>query len=41
MGIKTGITDSAGPCLAAYIPIKNYNMIAIVLNCGTLDLRYF
>jgi len=23
MGIKTGITDTAGPCLAAAIPVKN------------------
>ena len=40
MGIKTGITDAAGPCLAAYIPILNCNMIAIVLNCSSLDLRF-
>ena len=39
MGIKTGITDAAGPCLATSIQIKNCDMIAIVLNCQSLEHR--
>ena len=40
MGIKTGITYAAGPCLAACLPVKNCDMIIIVLNCQTLEHRW-
>jgi len=40
MGIKTGITDAAGPCLAAAIPVKNCDMVMILLNSQTMDHRW-
>jgi hypothetical protein len=39
MGIKTGITDAAGPCLAACLPVKNCDIVIIVLNCLSLEHR--
>ena len=32
-GIKTGITDTAGPCLASMIPTKLCDMVLVILNC--------
>jgi len=40
MGIKTGITDAAGPCLAACLPVKNCDIVIIVLNCLSLEYRW-
>ncbi|CAD8137674.1 unnamed protein product [Paramecium pentaurelia] len=40
-GIKTGITDSAGPCLAsAYSSNEMDYYIIIVLNCKNLNMRF-
>jgi D-alanyl-D-alanine carboxypeptidase len=41
MGIKTGFTTSAGPCLASYIKAKNGRcFIIIVLNCEKMSMRF-
>lgn len=39
-GIKTGITPSAGPCLAASIQKDNYNVVVIVLSCCSPESRW-
>lgn len=41
MGIKTGITTAAGPCLASCIKLgEKGNLIIIVLNCGKMSMRF-
>ena len=45
-GVKTGITDAAGPCLASSFrsvnpktaQVKNY--IIVLLNCKSMDIRW-
>ena len=39
-GIKTGITPTAGPCLAAYISKKRRSFLVILLNSRTMDSRW-
>ena len=39
-GIKTGITSIAGPCLASWYKKDGKNIIIILLNCATVDLRW-
>ena len=39
-GIKTGITPSAGPCLAATFNKNGVSLIIIILNCKTMDTRW-
>ncbi len=45
-GIKTGITDTAGPCLSTNIKIKNKDtgekryFVIVVLNCKSSDHRW-
>lgn len=50
-GLKTGITDTAGPCLAASIKINSSNslnikteydddLLVIILGCRTKDSRW-
>jgi D-alanyl-D-alanine carboxypeptidase len=39
-GIKTGITPSAGPCLASSIETKGYFLIIILLKSKTTDIRW-
>jgi len=44
-GIKTGITDSAGPCLASsykrtYSDNISIHLISVVLNCTDLRARW-
>lgn len=40
MGIKTGVTSTAGPCLASYVKINNRHFVIIVLNCKKLSQRF-
>jgi len=39
-GIKTGITSSAGPCLASSIETKDYFLVIILLKSKTTDIRW-
>jgi len=39
-GIKTGITPTAGPCLATSIEREGISLIVVVLNCKTLNQRW-
>lgn len=39
VGIKTGITNTAGPCLASCISIRGRRFIIIVLNCKNIKYR--
>lgn len=40
LGIKTGFTNAAGPCLASYVSINNRHFIIIVLGCYRMNLRF-
>ena len=40
LGIKTGITPHAGPCLASYYKKGNNGIIVILLNSKSLDARW-
>jgi D-alanyl-D-alanine carboxypeptidase len=40
MGIKTGITPSAGPCLSSAYKVMGRELIVIVLNCESVEARY-
>lgn len=39
-GLKTGITDNAGPCLSASYTKDGYNFIIVILNCKTMEGRW-
>jgi D-alanyl-D-alanine carboxypeptidase len=39
-GIKTGITPTAGPCLAASITKDGYRVVVVVLSCCSMDSRW-
>ena len=39
-GIKTGITETAGPCLATYMRAPKQTIVIIVLQCQTMDHRW-
>lgn len=41
-GVKTGITDKAGPCLSAayYNEEKNINLIVVILNAKNMNERF-
>lgn len=39
-GIKTGITNSAGPCLCTSITCDETNMIIVLLNSKNMDIRW-
>lgn len=39
-GIKTGITDTAGPCLVTNIQLKAFCFIIVLLNSKTMDARW-
>ncbi len=43
-GLKTGITDSAGPCLSSsYSCIRNgqnIRLLCVLLNCKSIDHRW-
>jgi D-alanyl-D-alanine carboxypeptidase len=40
IGIKTGVTASAGPCLASCIRLKERRFIIIVLNSKKMSMRF-
>jgi D-alanyl-D-alanine carboxypeptidase len=40
IGIKTGTTPTAGPCLCGYFAYKDFNAIACVMNTKTVDSRW-
>ena len=40
IGIKTGVTATAGPCLASFIKIANRGFIIVVLNSKKLSSRF-
>lgn len=37
MGIKTGVTNDAGPCLASYFISRKHTYILVVLNCNSKE----
>jgi D-alanyl-D-alanine carboxypeptidase len=39
-GLKTGITPTAGPCLAASIQKDDYRLIIVVLNSKSMEHRW-
>ena len=39
IGIKTGVTTAAGPCLASCFEVKGRRFIVIVLNCKNMKFR--
>jgi serine-type D-Ala-D-Ala carboxypeptidase (penicillin-binding protein 5/6) len=39
-GIKTGITNSAGPCLATAINYEESELVVVLLNCKNMDCRW-
>lgn len=39
-GIKTGVTQTAGPCLAAYIAKQKRSYLVILLNSRSMDSRW-
>ncbi len=40
ISIKTGVTNSAGPCLATALEMENENLIIVVLGCKDMDCRW-
>jgi D-alanyl-D-alanine carboxypeptidase (penicillin-binding protein 5/6) len=40
-GIKTGITNTAGPCLAASTIMNGYHVVVVVLSCCSMDSRWY
>ena len=39
-GIKTGITQSAGPCLATSLNLEGYNLVVVILNSKSMETRW-
>ena len=39
-GIKTGITNTAGPCLSSFVEYDGKQLIIIVLNCKNMKQRF-
>ena len=39
-GLKTGVTEAAGPCLAASYQVKSHHFIVVVLNSKTMQARW-
>lgn len=40
LGIKTGFTYTAGPCLASCVRIDGLEYIIVVLGCETASMRF-
>ena len=40
MGIKTGITTNAGPCLSSCLLLSGRLFLIVVLNCARVGLRF-
>jgi len=39
-GLKTGVTDAAGPCLSAYYEKGSNAYIIVLLNCKSKEARW-
>lgn len=39
-GVKTGITQSAGPCLCTALKSPDLNVIVVLLNSKTMEIRF-
>lgn len=39
-GLKTGVTPSAGPCLAASIKKNEFNLIIVILSSKSMEQRW-
>lgn len=39
-GIKTGITNKAGPCVVEQYQDERINVIIVLLNCRSMDERW-
>jgi len=39
-GIKTGVTETAGPCLVTNLQLKAFRFIVVLLNSKTMDTRW-
>ena len=40
LGIKTGVTVTAGPCLASFVKMDDRSFVRVVLNCKKLTQRF-
>ena len=40
-GVKTGVTPTAGPCLAASTKKEGYHVVVVVLSCASMDSRWY
>ena len=40
IGVKTGVTPGAGPCLSSAYRIGSRELVVVLLNCSNLDARY-
>lgn len=40
VGIKTGVTYPAGPCLVTHLKKKKRSYIVVLLNCRSLEQRW-
>ena len=40
IGTKTGITDAAGPCLAACFEKESHHFLVIILQSKSMDARW-
>jgi len=39
-GVKTGITEAAGPCLSVSYQLDSYHFILVLLNCYSTEARW-
>lgn len=39
-GIKTGVTNNAGPCLASWYKDEKINIIVVILNSKSMEDRW-
>lgn len=39
-GVKTGVTDTAGPCLATSLSIEDYELVVVILNSKSMEARW-
>lgn len=39
-GLKTGITEAAGPCLAASYQKEGHFLTIVILNCKSMEARW-
>ena len=40
IGIKTGFTKSAGPCLSSCVSVQSREFVIVVLGCARMSLRF-